>query len=230
MANNDVKDLHPEDRIKKLKQLEQEKKKEIEAMEDLIEQSEKELTAKHVFKEKVPIPQVATKDTTNLSPEGREILRQHRGVVQDVDEDDVEAKIEKEESLEETVFEEAPIVSHDTDVRYAIPQDDVQGSLNQEYVLSLSYAPLEELRDRITGIYSQGQSQGYFSVDQQQQTREVLGALERKMQSSMYSSAQEAGLRASEIQKMGASMLSKTGYDANAGRSEVRGQDWYSGQ
>ncbi|HIJ12071.1 TPA: hypothetical protein HA278_08500 [Candidatus Woesearchaeota archaeon] len=229
MTKNDVKKLHPADRIKKLKQLEQEKKKEIEEMEKLIEESQQELTSKKEFKEKVPIPQVASRDISALSAEGREILKMHRGISEVGDEDDVEEKIEQEESLEETVFKEAPVVSHDADVRYAIPPDELQRPLNQEYVLSLSYAPIGELRNRLTDIYNQGQTQGYFTQDQQQQTREVLAGLEKKMHSSAYTSVQEAGIQASEIQKIGASMLSKTGYDANAGRTEVRGQDWYKG-
>ena len=52
---DDLKNVPPEERIKKLKELEEKKKKEIEEAQKAIRESEQEITEKRKWEDKVPI-------------------------------------------------------------------------------------------------------------------------------------------------------------------------------
>src|SRR3990167_2739866 len=79
MAKDELKDLPPEERIKRLKKLEEEKKKEIEEAEKIIKESNEEITERRKWIEKVPIPQVAQDDLEGLGEEGKQLFNVHRG-------------------------------------------------------------------------------------------------------------------------------------------------------
>src|SRR3990167_5553452 len=77
---DELKNLPPEERIKKLKELEKQRKKEIEEAQKVIKDSEEELTARRKWTDRVPIPEMGQDDFANLSAEGQEILRLGKGL------------------------------------------------------------------------------------------------------------------------------------------------------
>ena len=73
--------LPPEDRIKRLKEMEEERKKEIEEMERAIDDSEKELQLEEQVRQKVPVTQLRAADVSELqSDEERQLFAAHRGI------------------------------------------------------------------------------------------------------------------------------------------------------
>jgi len=81
MADDDIKNLPPEERLAKLKELEEKRKKELAETESLIKQSIEELTAKEERKMHVPIEQVAALNVESLqTDEEKEVFRAKRFV------------------------------------------------------------------------------------------------------------------------------------------------------
>lgn len=80
MAKPELEKLHPAERLKRLKELEQKKKQEIEEAQQQIRESERELSEERKWKEKVPIPEIAKEDLEGLSEEGKALLKAHRGL------------------------------------------------------------------------------------------------------------------------------------------------------
>lgn len=64
---NELKKLSPRERLGKLKEIEDKRKKEIEEAERLIRQTENELAAEQDKKQKLPIPQIAALDISLLT-------------------------------------------------------------------------------------------------------------------------------------------------------------------
>ena len=79
MAKDDLKDLPPEERIRILKKLEEEKKKEIAEAEKAIKESQDELTERRKWAEKVPIPQVSRDDFRDMSLDEAKVQEAHKG-------------------------------------------------------------------------------------------------------------------------------------------------------
>ncbi len=106
MAKSELEKLHPAERLKRLKELEQKKKQEIEEAQQLIRESEQELSEERKWKEKVPIPEIAQENLEGLSEEGKALLKVHRGLREkkrgESSGDTVETT---EESVEEAVEE-----------------------------------------------------------------------------------------------------------------------------
>ena len=68
---DEVQKFTAEERIEKLKKIKKQREQEIKEAEKLLHEAEDEIKDTQTFVEKVPIPQVATRDTTNLSEEGK---------------------------------------------------------------------------------------------------------------------------------------------------------------
>ncbi|MDO8642040.1 MAG: hypothetical protein Q7R76_00410 [Candidatus Woesearchaeota archaeon] len=78
MDLSDIKKLPPEERLKKLKELETERKKEIEEARKLVAQSEHEIALEEI-KRDIPIPQMTSVDVGMLfSPEEKELFKSKR--------------------------------------------------------------------------------------------------------------------------------------------------------
>ena len=106
---DELKKLSPEARIKRLKELEEEKRKEIEEAEQLIKQSVGEIEREEKIKQEVPIPQMKAVDVGELfTQEEKQVFATKR--YQKIEKtDDEEAKpAEKEKTLEEEVREMQP--------------------------------------------------------------------------------------------------------------------------
>lgn len=105
----DMKRLSPEERLKKLRELQEKRRKEIEEAQKLLKESEEELRMQKGLEEKIPIPQVtAEQEETLTSTEEKEVFTQHRLKVASRKATETKKKEVKEETLEQAVAEEAP--------------------------------------------------------------------------------------------------------------------------
>lgn len=110
---DDIKKLSPEERIRKLKKLEEEKRKEIEEAEKLIKESEGEIEEEEKIRQKIPVPQMKAVDIGNLfTAEEKQIFATKRyqdsrlSVTEEEEKDKKPA--EKESTLEDTLWKEQP--------------------------------------------------------------------------------------------------------------------------
>jgi hypothetical protein len=69
MADDDLKNLPPEERIRKLKEIEEKKKKEIKDAQDEIKRSEDEIIEMEKWNEKVLLPDIVENDFLKKSPD-----------------------------------------------------------------------------------------------------------------------------------------------------------------
>lgn len=110
----DLKKLPPEQRLKKLKELAEKRKQEIEEAQRLMKASEEELTQTKRLEEKIPIPQIAAEAMEALeTEEEREMFRTHRDIKgkekpKPPTPKPTKGEREEEKTLEETVEKEAP--------------------------------------------------------------------------------------------------------------------------
>ncbi|PIN75940.1 hypothetical protein COV17_03385 [Candidatus Woesearchaeota archaeon CG10_big_fil_rev_8_21_14_0_10_36_11] len=154
MAEDSLKNIPPEERIKKLKELEKKKKQEIEEAQKAIRESEKEITEKRKWKDKVPIPELAKNDLVGLSEEGKAVLKEWKG-------------------LEETVQKET------TGIPTSSQRDhfEVQAA---EYIHALSQKPAEELLQSAESLNRMHDEKGYLTLEEQHEARNLYNALNEK--------------------------------------------------
>ena len=177
MAN--LKDLPPEERIKKLRELKKAKEKEIADAQKEIKDSEDEITERHKYLDKVPIPELMKDDLEGVSAEAKQALKDWKGLKEEKEQQEEETKEKKEESLEEAVEGETPR-EHLPNVQYG-PQDAF--APNAQYVQDLIYAPIEELQGRIETVYNSAKEQGYMNQEQQHFLLNASAALDEKIES-----------------------------------------------
>ncbi|MBI2112680.1 hypothetical protein HYT52_04050 [Candidatus Woesearchaeota archaeon] len=190
MADEEMKRLPPEERIKKLKELEKKKKEEIEEAQKGIKDSESELRERRKWVEKVPIPEFAREDLENLSEDAQRILQQHRGISREREtfkEKDSEKKEKSEKSsrrsasaLEETVDKE----------KVKLPQ----GALQTEYgtpgmAFAVSYKPMSQMdimgiSKEVKTIYQAVEERGYMTGLEQKRVSYALSEVERRIEAA----------------------------------------------
>jgi len=106
---DELKKLSPESRIKRLKALEEEKRKEIEEAEQLIKESVGELEREEKIKQEVPIPQMKAVDVGQLFTQEEKQVFATKRYEKFEKVDDSEEPVQKEEkTLEEEVREMQP--------------------------------------------------------------------------------------------------------------------------
>lgn len=150
---SELKKLTPEARLKKLKEIEEKSKKEIEAAQKLIKESEAEITEKKKFEEKVPIPQLIAEEVE--SREEKEMLKAQR---------------EKE------------IVKTEEKPKAKKPEVSLEDQLRQEHIEELARKPAEELKEMMADIYKQAGSQnGYMTKDQREEFYSITKAEQNKI-------------------------------------------------
>ncbi len=106
---DEIKKLSPEARIKRLKKLEDEKRKEIEEAEKLMKESVGELEREERIKQEIPIPQVKAVDVGELfTQEEKQVFatKRYQKIGKEPEEEKPAKKEEK--TLEEEVWEEQP--------------------------------------------------------------------------------------------------------------------------
>ncbi|NQV91048.1 hypothetical protein HQ489_01095 [Candidatus Woesearchaeota archaeon] len=197
MAKNDFKNLSPQERLKKLKELEQEKKKEIAEARKLIKESEKDITAEHQFKEKVPIPEVGLENLQGLSEEGRQLLMVLKDLKEKKNPKSVKEtkKVVSEESLEETIQRIDPIPIH---------------VKNTEYALHLSQRPMQDLQNQMAGIYEISQERGYMTQEDQKKVAYISAGVHHKMEAidnGLYTTSDDLTSKVKATKELSAHML-----------------------
>lgn len=207
MANDELKNLPPEERIKKLKELEQQKKKEIEEAHKLIQESEGEITEKAKQKEKIPIPAVAAASMDELTEAEKEVVSTHKGIKknkvsqieEEVKEKDEKKKVEDKktkDSLEEMARE-----------KVEIPPEVLQS----DYTRFLSQKPIHDLYSEVTKINRAVEDKGYVSREEERRIEYLSSAVEQKINdidAGRYTFSESAARAASAIQQVGSKIMS----------------------
>ena len=168
MADKSFRNLPPEDRIKKLKELEEKKKKEIEEAEKMIRESVDELKEQKKWEEKVPIPEVATEDVETLGEEGRVLIKAHKNLARKEKMAEESAPAEPKKSLEETLAGETGQRPAEAQMEYGFPTAEPGRavSANQEYILQLSQEPAQRLKQQMADIYNSLAERGSISGEE----------------------------------------------------------------
>ena len=147
---NEIKKLSPEERIKKLRDVEEKNKKEIEEAEKLIKDSIREINVKEEIKD-LPIPQIKAVDIESLfSPEEKEVFAAKRYKnSRHVEEETTEMP------LEETVEQE----------KSDITEKELEAQ-KQYQILELRREPTENVVQEIENIYQQVRETGGVTGEQ----------------------------------------------------------------
>jgi len=150
----EIKKLSPEERIKRLKKIEEENKKEINEAEKLIKDSIREINIQEEIKD-LPIPQIKAVDIESLfSPEEKEIFAAKRYKNESVRPAEEETT---EMPLEETVEQERP----------EITTEELEAQANYNMLSEeLRREPTENVVQRVEGIYNQIRETGEITRDQ----------------------------------------------------------------
>ena len=199
MAKDDLKDLTPEERIKKLKELEKQKKAEIVEAQKLLKESEKELTAKDEWQRKVPIPQVAIDESEGLSAAEKEVLESHKGLKSDQKKEVKEKSVKEEvkEDLEEIAARERIVMAPE------VMQSDYAAALSQEPIQSI-YQELKEINQSVG-------EKGYISATEGRKIEYLSAATEKKLEdieAGNYSLTEELENMAMLTKQIGSSLQS----------------------
>ncbi len=217
MPEPNLKELPPEERIKKLKELEKQKKKEIEDAQKLIKDSEVEITERHKFKEKVPIPEVAAADLKELTEQEQEIVRTHRGLrkenksqsagIEEAAEEEAEEARKKSRSKSSSK-EEMGLEELTARERADIDRGQL---LQAEYTRFLSQKPMQSLYDEVKGIKAVVEDKGYINHEEERRIAYLSSAVERKVQdvqAGKYSFTEDVAMAASLTLQIGSKLKS----------------------
>ena len=180
MAKDDLKDLPPEERIKILKKLEEEKKKEIAEAEKAIKESQDELTERRKWAEKVPIPQMSKDDFKDMSPDEAKVQETHKGKKKDSDVSKDEGKDKK--SLKDVL---TPNLSSEEISLEDLAREHVElppEVMNSQYAMQLSQQPMQNLYHEITGIKQAVEDKGYISAEEERRVEYLASAVEKKVE------------------------------------------------
>ena len=162
MVLNDVKKLSPQERIKRLKEIAEKDKKEIEDAQKLIKESETEIEVEEKEKEQIPIPQLKATDISELTGQAKEMFKAKRYKSEKVPEE------EKEEPtpLEETVEQEQ------------ITPEAKKEAGTGEYLRGLS---TEQLTQKAEDLYTQAKEENFYLTREQQEKEEnIYNELKRR--------------------------------------------------
>ena len=153
---DEIKNLPPEERLLKIKEIQEKHKKEIEEAQKLMRMSEDEIEHKKRELEHIPIPQVRAVDIDQLFSEGeRQVFATARfsdsGLSKKLKKDEKEGKKEAEpENLEESVAD-APRLKRDREER--------------QYIAHLSAG---QLNNEVAYLRDQRNDHGYLTGEQQE--------------------------------------------------------------
>jgi hypothetical protein len=190
-----LKNLPPEERIKRLKKLEEKKKKEIEEAKKEIKESQDELTERKKWQDKVPIPQVAIHDLKNLTDDEKMIVEAHRG------------KTKKQENIEEVIEEEKKeqLLEELAQEKVDLPPELMQS----DYTQQLSHKPMGDIYSEMTQINKAAEEKGYVSAEEERRVEYLSSAVERKIEdveSGKYSLTEEVAMAVSVTRQIGSKL------------------------
>ncbi|MFC1801522.1 hypothetical protein ACFLZB_03580 [Nanoarchaeota archaeon] len=145
---DDLKKLSPEERLAKLKEIEEKSKKEIAEAQKLIQESEGEIEEKKKFEDKVPIPQLIAHENISL-----------------------EAKEEKE------MFDSQRQKGKGKEDVSELKEKSLEDQLRSEHIEELSRRPADELKERMADIYKRaGEQDGYMTSEQKGEVYNIAKA------------------------------------------------------
>ncbi len=213
MPEQDIKKLRPEERIRRLKELEQTKKKEIEEAHRLIKETEEELSGEQKRKEKVPIPEVAKEDMEGLSGEGRELLKVHKGLqerrtagggtAEESEESEAPVKTRGDRSLLEEAVRESgragELPPESRGVEYAAIPAGAPGAFGTA-ARSFYEMSMQELQDQVYRTTRAAEERGYATGEQVRLAHYALSEVEKRLEAAEeghYSLTEEAARAAS---------------------------------
>ncbi|MBI4983063.1 hypothetical protein HZC32_00245 [Candidatus Woesearchaeota archaeon] len=203
MVSDDLKNLPPEERIKKLKEIEQQKRKEIEDAQRQITESEKELGERLKLKEKVPIPEVASEEAGTLAEEAKEIIRVHRG--KKIGLKKVEEAVEAGKGKPEDKGSGPATLEALTRGSKELPPE----LINSDYAAFLSQRPMWDLYEELTKINDVVEDKGYINREEERRVDYMLAGVERKreaMEAGKYSFTEEVAWAANLTQQLGSKL------------------------
>jgi len=185
----EIRRLSPEQRIKRLKELEKQRKKEIEEAAKLLKESEIEIKERERLSREIPIPQVTAVDINHLfTREEKEIFVAKRFEIPKVKE---EEQTNKEKTLEETVSsEDIKPLSHSQEVQYRIELK--------------SHEPMNILYNEVKSLYQEIKSAGSATDAQIKRIEYLSEAIQRKQQD--INLGEYKSIRQDVQEKMGISM------------------------
>lgn len=190
---DELKKLSVEERIKKLKEIEQKNKDEIKKAQEMLKQSEFELEEKEKEKESTPIPQMKATDIGELfTEEEKQLFKTKRFD---------EKKVTKKEALEETVFSEGKKLK---------PEQIEQ--IQQQYRIQLSREPVDELYNKMKNIYQNIQASGAVSPEQVNQINNIEYAIDKKkedIEKGEYNPSEYIANRLVAVQQIGEDLKKK---------------------
>ena len=179
-----LKKLSPEERIKKLKELQEEDKREIEEAQKLIHESEEQAEHEAELTRKIPVPQLKSVDIESLfTSEEKELfkIKRYAGEKKPAE----EKKKPEEKPLELTVAEEAPRM---------LPEEIIE---SRQYGLELSRKPASILRERAENIYQEVKKTGEITY-QQKKELDAIGYAEAYKMQEIQEGGYEADRRTAE--------------------------------
>ena len=191
---DELRNLSPQERIKKLKELQKKDREEIEKAQKLILESEEDIEREEEIK-KMPIPQLQAVDIGSLfTPEERELFKAKRFIEAVKPEAEKEKpKARPEERALEEVAAEAEILKVEEERAHA------------QYLTQLSEQPADKIYNRMKEIYSEAKEKGYISPVQMEEINNLGYANIRKFDDARageYSPTQEAAREMVLTQKM----------------------------
>src|SRR3989344_5018328 len=192
MTVNDLKKLSPEERIKKLKELEEQKKKEI-------KNAQGELNEKRKVKEKVPIPEFAKEDLEWLSEEGKQILSVQKGIKKEVFNDNFNDNEENKQSGKKISREEISLEETLSKEKTELQQMQVK------YELQLSHKTMGDLYSEMVNIHKRVEEKGYVNQEEQKRVQYLSSAVEQKLEAveeGNYSLSQELERTVSTVKQL----------------------------
>jgi hypothetical protein len=178
MADEDklkeLKKLSPKERFEKLKELQKKDREEIEKAQRLLQETEEEISKQEELA-KIPIPQLKAVDIGALfSPEERELFKAKRfiaeGPKKEEEPEEAGRKRPEEKAELERIAEEAKILKQDEETTQA------------QYLNQLSQKPVEDIYNKVKGIYQEVKASGEITPEQMNELNNVSYANRRKMQ------------------------------------------------
>lgn len=204
----ELKKLPPEERLRRLKELEEKRRKEIEEAQKLAKSSEEELDKEKKFLEKVPIPQlIAEQMDTLTTEEEREMFRSQR------------FREKKEPESKETRHRRKPDKGEALEdvVRAERVRIDAAGA-NVDYMRAIQEASVRPVHDfyrELGTINRAAEERGYMTGEQASRAAYINAVVEQK-EAASYTPTQEAAREMSLVHKIHEKLQSM--YHSQAGK------------
>lgn len=182
----ELKKLSPEERIRKLKEIAEKDKKEIEDAQKLIKQSEAEIEKDMRMKEQIPIPQVKAVDISELfTEEERAMYWAKKGVGPKRKEE------EAEKPLEQAVEEEEVKLT-----------EEMQRKQQTQYMNIIEGKPMENIYSGVANIMNEAQETGYMTNEQRNFVAAAYEVAKHRAEDESYARREEIQEQFSSMKRL----------------------------